>query len=62
MANFNTGKIYNKTMISGGANYNSGPFIVVIIDSTKGTDIVTNVTNNVDVNDNGYRFWALATT
>lgn len=64
MANFNTGKIYNKTMISGGANYNSGPFIVVIIDSTKGTDIVTNVTNNVDVNDNGYGndFISLATT
>lgn len=54
MANFNTGKMYNKTMINGGANYNSGPFIVVIIDSAKGTDSVTNVTNNVGVNDNGY--------
>ena len=52
MANFNTGKIYNKIMNDGGANYNSAPFFILILDYVLGNDNILSVSNNVDINEN----------
>lgn len=51
MANFNTGKIYNKVMADGGANYNSSPFIVLLIDNGSGVDNIVSVISNLDILD-----------
>ncbi len=52
MANYNTKKIYNKIISDGGANYNSGPFLVLILDYLSGNDNISSVSNGVDINEN----------
>ena len=51
MANYNSGKIYNRKMIDGGANYNSGPFVIVVIDNGKGIDEINSLSASVTVAD-----------
>lgn len=52
MANYNSGRIYNKIMNDGGANYNSAPFFILILDYVLGNDNILSVSNNVDINEN----------
>jgi len=51
MAIYNSGKQYNKAIPDGGANYNSGPFVIIIRDSGMGQDIVSDLLANVTLCD-----------
>lgn len=51
MANFNTGKIYNKIMTDGGANYNSAPFFIIVSDSSLGTDSILSIINTTIISE-----------
>ena len=51
MANYNTKRIYNKSVINNGANYNSAPFILLIVDNGLGIDNIASVINNIDILD-----------
>lgn len=51
MANYNSGRIYNKILSDGGANYNSGPFTVVILDSSIGVDQLYSLLANASIGD-----------
>lgn len=43
MANYNSKKIYNRRITDGGANYNSAPFIIIVLDNGYGFDEVNNI-------------------
>lgn len=51
MANYNSGRIYNHKLTDGGANYNSGPFTIMILDNGSGIDIVESIFSNVNIDD-----------
>lgn len=52
MANYNSGRIYNKIMNDGGARYNSAPFSINIFDySNVIIDNIKNVTRNTSIQD-----------
>lgn len=53
MANYNSGKLYNRLMTNGGANYNSGPFMIVVLDSGSGIDNINSLVASLSINDNG---------
>lgn len=53
MADYNSGFFYNKKLINGGATYNSGPFVILVLDSGLGTDAVEPVSSNVSIQDSG---------
>lgn len=52
MANYNTGRMYNKRLPSGGANYNSAPFAIFVFDYGSSVDTITNIVSNIDISDN----------
>lgn len=51
MANYNSKRIYNKKLTDGGANYNSGPFTILILDNGSGIDELKDIFSNIDVLD-----------
>lgn len=51
MANYNSRRIYNKKLPNGGANYNSGPFTILILDNGTGIDDVKDIIANIDISD-----------
>ena len=51
MANYNTGKIYNKKLPNGGATYNSSPFLILILDNGSCIDDVQYILSNVNITD-----------
>lgn len=51
MANYNTGRMYNKRLPSGGANYNSAPFVILVLDSGSSIDDAINIISNIDIID-----------
>lgn len=53
MANYNTGRLYNRKLTDGGANYNSGPFTIVILDNGIGLDEINSILADVSVDENG---------
>jgi predicted phage tail component-like protein len=53
MASYNSGKVYNKKLPDGGANYNSGPFIIIILDNGYGLDNIKDIFANTYVSDSG---------
>lgn len=54
MANYNSGRIYNRKLTDGGANYNSGPFTIIILDNGSGLDTVESIFANTSVNDTAF--------
>lgn len=52
MANYNSKRFYNKKLPSGGANYNSGPFAIIVLDNGSGLDDIYKIISNIDVQDN----------
>jgi len=53
MANYNSGRFYNKKLTVGGANYNSGPFTIIVLDNGSGLDDIKDIIANVDILDTG---------
>lgn len=53
MTKYNSRRTYNKKLPDGGANYNSGPFTIIILDNGYGVDEIDDILANVDVVDNG---------
>lgn len=53
MATYNSKRTYNKKLPEGGANYNSGPFAIIILDKGSGIDNIKNILANVYIDDNG---------
>lgn len=53
MANYNSKRIYNKKLTNGGANYNSGPFTIIVLDSGSSIDGIKDIFANIDVLDSG---------
>ena len=53
MANYNSKRIYNKKLTDGGANYNSGPFAIIILDRGLGIDSIDSIVSNIDISENG---------
>ncbi len=51
MANYNSKKIYNKKLLDDGANYNSGPFAIIILDRGSGMDDVKDIFANAYIDD-----------
>ncbi|MDR7856067.1 distal tail protein Dit [Tissierella sp.] len=51
MANYNSNRIYNKKLTDGGANYNSGPFTIIILDNGSGIDDIKDILANIDILD-----------
>ncbi|OPX46384.1 phage tail protein [Ruminiclostridium hungatei] len=51
MANYNSGRIYNRRIANGGASYNSAPFVIIVLDSGYGIDEVKNIISAVNVTD-----------
>lgn len=51
MANYNSKRTYNKKLTNGGANYNSGPFLILILDSGYGMDEVKNILSSPAIAD-----------
>ena len=51
MANFNSGKIYNKKLPEGGATYNSAPFLILILDNIFFQDEVQSVLSSTSIID-----------
>lgn len=51
MANYNSKRFYNRKLPDGGANYNSGPFAIIVLDNGSGLDDVYEIISNVDVQD-----------
>ena len=52
MARYNSKRIYNKLIPSGGAIYNSAPFFIIISDNLLGTDDILSVLNNAVISEN----------
>lgn len=52
LADYNSGRTYNKKIYEGGANYNSGPFTIYVLDSGTGSDFISCMAS-VPVNDIG---------
>lgn len=52
VANYNSRRIYNKKLTDGGANYNSGPFTIIVLDNGSGLDDIYKIISNIDVQDN----------
>ncbi len=52
MANYNAGKIYNRALDDNGAMYNSGPFVIIILDNGVGLEQILN-TGHAIVSDSG---------
>jgi len=52
MAHYNTRRTYNKQLPSGGANYNSAPFAILVLDHGSSVDTITNIVSNIDISDN----------
>ncbi|OZV12334.1 hypothetical protein CIW83_09565 [Tissierella sp. P1] len=52
MTSYNSGKVYNKKLPDGGANYNSGPFAIIILDSGYGLDSIKDIFANIPISDN----------
>lgn len=54
MANYNSGRIYNKKLPDGGTTYNSAPFLILILDNGSGLDEVQSILSNVNVAETAY--------
>jgi len=53
MAKYNTKKIYNKNILNGGSNYNSGPFVLFLFEYGNGNDEINNIASDVAISDVG---------
>lgn len=53
MANYNSKRFYNKKLTDSGANYNSGPFTIIVLDNGSGIDDIKDIFANVDILDSG---------
>lgn len=53
MANYNTRRTYNKKLPDSGANYNSAPFAIIVLDNGSGIDDIKDIFANIDVVDTG---------
>ncbi len=54
MANYNSGKFYNKKLPEGGATYNSAPFLILILDNGSCIDDVYSILSNINTTDTAY--------
>lgn len=52
MANYNSGKIYNRKLPEGGATYNSAPFLILILDNIYFQDNIQSISSSVNIIDN----------
>lgn len=53
MANYNSKRIYNRKLTEAGANYNSGPFTIIVLDHGYGFDKIKDIFANIEVADTG---------
>lgn len=53
MATYNSKRTYNKKLPDGGANYNSGPFAIIIFDNGYGFDKIENISAYTQILDKG---------
>lgn len=53
MARFNSGTKYNHSLMNGGGNYNSSPYLIIILDSGLGSTSIDSVTADIKVADTG---------
>lgn len=53
MANFNSRRYFNKKIPDGGANFNSAPFTIIVLDNGTGADNIGDILANIDIKDDG---------
>lgn len=51
LANYNTYRSYNKKLSNGGANYNSSPFVVFVLDNGYGLDSLSSLFSSLSISD-----------